>query len=89
MIRGFLRTLLLAVPFEDASEIDVVDLRYYNQKLSDLIAEGDYTDVLFLYNVAGFAEDTSLQSCSADLIKSSKYSYRIRRHDNECYEGRI
>ncbi len=46
--------------FEDASEIDVVDLRYYNQKLSDLIAEGNYTDVLFLYNVAGFAEDTSL-----------------------------
>ena len=38
----------------------MVDLRYYNQKLSDLIAEGNYTDVLFLYNVAGFAEDTSL-----------------------------
>ena len=50
------------LPFllEDAREIDVVDLRYYNQKLSDLIAEGNYTDVLFLYNAAGFAEDTSL-----------------------------
>lgn len=50
------------LPFllEDASEIDVVDLRYYNQKLSDLVAEGNYTDVLFLYNASGFAEDTSL-----------------------------
>lgn len=50
------------LPFllEDAKEIDVVDLRYYNQKLSDLIAEGNYTDVLVLYNAAGFAEDVSL-----------------------------
>lgn len=50
------------LPFllEDVSEIDVIDLRYYNQKLSDLIEEGNYTDVLVLYNVAGFAEDTSL-----------------------------
>lgn len=40
-------------------EIDLLDLRYYNQKISDLIADGEYTDLLVLYNAAGFAEDTS------------------------------
>lgn len=50
------------VPFmlKEFDEITMLDIRYYNQKLSDLIAEGDYTDLLFLYNAAGFAEDTSI-----------------------------
>ena len=38
----------------------MLDIRYYNQKLSDLIAEGEYTDLLFLYNASGLAEDTSI-----------------------------
>ncbi|MDO4322636.1 MAG: DHHW family protein [Lachnospiraceae bacterium] len=50
------------VPFmlKEFDEIDVLDIRYYNQKLSDLIAQGEYTDLLFLYNASGFAEDTSI-----------------------------
>ncbi len=50
------------VPFliPEFDQIDMLDIRYYNQKLSDLIAENDYTDLLFLYNAAGFAEDTAL-----------------------------
>lgn len=40
--------------------IDVLDLRYINQKLSELIEEGDYTDLLILYNASGFAEDMSI-----------------------------
>lgn len=40
-------------------EIDLLDVRYYNQKVSGLIEEGGYTDLLVLYNAAGFAEDTS------------------------------
>ncbi len=50
------------VPFliPEFDEIDMLDIRYYNQKLSDLIAEGNYTDLLFLYNAAGFAEDTAI-----------------------------
>ncbi len=50
------------VPFliPEFDEIDMLDIRYYNQKLSDLIAEGGYTDLLFLYNAAGFAEDTAI-----------------------------
>lgn len=50
------------VPFllEEYDRIDLLDVRYYNQKLSELIDSGDYTDLLFLYNAAGFAEDTSL-----------------------------
>lgn len=50
------------VPFliPEFDEIDMLDIRYYNQKLSDLAAGGGYTDLLFLYNAAGFAEDTAV-----------------------------
>lgn len=50
------------IPFtlHDFSEVDFVDLRYYNESLKEYMEKGDYTDVLFLYNAAGFAEDTSL-----------------------------
>lgn len=50
------------VPFliPEFDEIDMLDIRYYNQKLSELIEERGYTDLLFLYNAAGFAEDTAL-----------------------------
>ena len=45
-------------------QVDMVDLRYYYESLSDLIASGDYTDILFLENAAGFAEDQSLSKLS-------------------------
>lgn len=45
---------------EEFDSIDMLDIRYYNQKLSELIEDGKYTDVLFLYNAAGFAEDSSI-----------------------------
>ncbi len=50
------------VPFllSDFDQIDALDIRYYNQELSGLIEEEGYTDLLFLYNASGFAEDTSL-----------------------------
>lgn len=50
------------VPFTYASfdEVDMLDLRYFNQSLSQYMEEGNYTDVLFLYNASGFAEDASL-----------------------------
>ena len=41
-------------------EVDMLDLRYFNQSLSEYMEEGAYTDILFLYNASGFAEDTSL-----------------------------
>ena len=50
------------VPFlvENFEKITMLDLRYYNQKLSELIADEHYTDLLVLYNASGFAEDTSV-----------------------------
>ncbi len=50
------------VPFllEEFDGIDALDIRYYNQTLSELIEEENYTDILFLYNASGFAEDSSL-----------------------------
>lgn len=41
-------------------EVDMVDPRYFNQSLSSFIESKNYTDVLFLFNAAGFAEETSL-----------------------------
>ena len=50
------------IPFMlgEFQEIDVLDLRYTNQRLSEIISKGRYTDILILYNVAGFAEDISI-----------------------------
>ncbi|MCD7842444.1 MAG: hypothetical protein LUG56_08260 [Lachnospiraceae bacterium] len=50
------------VPFllSEFDQIDVLDIRYYNQELSELISGEGYTDLLFLYNASGFAGDTSL-----------------------------
>lgn len=50
----------LPFTFHDFSEVDFVDLRYYNESLAEYMEKGQYTDVLFLYNAAGFAEDASL-----------------------------
>lgn len=50
------------IPFMlgEFQEIDALDLRYTNQDLSGIIAEGGYTDILILYNVSGFAEDMNI-----------------------------
>lgn len=50
------------IPFMlgEFGEIDVLDIRYTHQKLSEIIAKGEYTDLLILYNASGFAEDMSI-----------------------------
>ena len=50
------------VPFsyDCFSRVDMVDLRYYINRISDLIENGGYTDICLLYNAAGFAGDTSI-----------------------------
>lgn len=50
------------VPFavQDFDAIAMADMRYFNEHLSTYIEENGFTDVLVLYNAAGFAEDTSL-----------------------------
>lgn len=54
------------IPFmlEEFDEIDILDLRYTNRRLSELIAEDEYTDLLVLYNASGFAEDISIAKLS-------------------------
>lgn len=39
--------------------ITMVDLRYTNEKMSDLMAKGPYDDLLFVYNVVTMAEDNN------------------------------
>lgn len=46
-------------------QVDMLDLRYFNESLEDFMEEKDYTDVLFLYNASGFAEDASLAKLTA------------------------
>ncbi len=41
-------------------EVDLLDPRYYNASISELMASKSYTDVLFLFNAAGFAEETAI-----------------------------
>lgn len=50
----------LPFTFHDFSEVDFVDLRYFNESLRDYMEEKDYTDILFLYNASGFAEDPNV-----------------------------
>jgi len=51
------------IPFmiDQFQQIDVLDLRYTNQKINELIENGEYTDILILYNASGFAEDTNIE----------------------------
>lgn len=55
------------IPFMlgEFQKIDILDLRYDRQKVSQRIAGGGYTDLLVLYNAAGFAGDTGV----VDLTK--------------------
>ena len=50
------------VPFlaNHFEEVHMIDLRYYHQSLSTYIDNNEIEDVLFLYNVANFGEDTNL-----------------------------
>ncbi len=50
----------LPFTFHDFSAVDFVDLRYFNERLSDFMEAKDYTDILFLYNASGFAEDPNV-----------------------------
>lgn len=41
----------------------MVDLRYYNGSISDLIEDNGITDILVLYNVIGFVKDNNISKC--------------------------
>ena len=38
----------------------MIDLRYYNGRLGDLIQEQEITDVLVLYQIPGFLKDRNI-----------------------------
>ena len=50
----------LPFAFRDFSQVDFVDLRYFNESLREYREGRDYTDILFLYNASGFAEDPNV-----------------------------
>lgn len=54
------------IPFltEHFSEIYAVDLRYYNDSLKNLIQSKNISDVLILYSVNTFFEDSSIENIS-------------------------
>ena len=54
------------IPFllKHFSEIDVVDLRYYDGELTTFVNEHDIDDMLLLYNANTFFEDPSIKYLS-------------------------
>lgn len=50
------------IPFltEHFSELDVVDLRYYDEPLAKLVQDRQYDDMLFLYQIQTFFTDPSI-----------------------------
>lgn len=50
------------------SEIDVVDLRYYDGDLLKLMKERQIRDMLILYNMTTFSEDPSIKAL-ADAVE--------------------
>ena len=42
-------------------EITVIDPRYYQGNIDELTAEGEFTDIVFLYNANTLSQDTSLE----------------------------
>lgn len=42
------------------SEIDVIDLRYYNDGIKEMIDENKYTDVLVLYGIGNISTDSNI-----------------------------
>lgn len=45
---------------QDFSAVTMIDLRYFNESLSEYMQANAFTDVLVLYNASGFAQDTSI-----------------------------
>ncbi len=75
------------IPFMlgEFDEVDVLDLRYTRRGLSELIAEGEYTDLLVLYNASGFAEDmnmTKLLRIQALRVYSKQCVINSKRRKN-------
>lgn len=50
------------VPFaiQDFDEISMIDLRYFNESLKEYMENSDFSDILFLYNASGFAQDSAV-----------------------------
>ncbi|MDO5539730.1 MAG: DHHW family protein [Eubacteriales bacterium] len=50
------------VPFavQDFDEISMIDLRYFNESLKEYMENNDFSDILFLYNASGFAQDSAV-----------------------------
>ncbi|MEK3787086.1 DHHW family protein [Paenibacillus sp. FSL K6-1230] len=57
------------VPFltEHFGEIDIVDLRYYDESVLRLVHERQYQDMLILYNVTTFFEDPSILNLMEEI----------------------
>lgn len=52
--------ILMPYLISEYSVIDMVDLRYYRQPVSDLITDQEDTDLLFIYSLDNFCEDSNL-----------------------------
>lgn len=62
VIKDSYANAMLPLLINNYAEINVVDLRYYTGKISDILNNNEITDVLILYNVNTFNTDASILS---------------------------
>lgn len=48
---------------DDYAEMHLIDMRFFREKVSGYIAENGITEVLVLYNIPNFCEDTGAAKC--------------------------
>ena len=48
---------------DDNAEMHLIDMRFFRGKVSGYIAENGITEVLVLYNIPNFCEDTGAAGC--------------------------
>ena len=62
VIKDSYANAMLPLLINNYAEINVVDMRYYTGKISDILNNNEITDVLILYNVNTFNTDASILS---------------------------
>ncbi|MNJ72131.1 hypothetical protein D3C77_687500 [compost metagenome] len=62
MVKDSYANSLIPFLLKHFSEIDVVDLRYYEEDLASFVNEQGIQDMLLLYNANTFFEDPSIKN---------------------------
>lgn len=85
VIKDSYANCFLPFAMQDFDRVDLIDLRYFNENLGDYMGKNRYTDILVLYNAAGFAEDPSLAKLA--LVDADKLETEAGKADDAGENG--